>query len=366
VVTPRFRRLFWPGLYVLLALLPLGAALAGDPFDTPRSWVIEFSIALGFIALALLTQQFALVSRLNAASRPFGGDALMQLHRRIAIVAFMFIVVHAVLVSASSGSWSAWSPFHGSTASRTGALALWTTLTVVATSLFRRRIRLSYEAWQLIHLSGACLIVGSALFHVFGVAGYSRSPLMRWTIGGYTALFATLLLRYRLVRPLVLSRRPWEIVANRDLGASTRLLRVRPLGHEGLRFDPGQFAWLITGSTPLWSQQHPVSIASSAESASRDGVEFAIKALGDWSSTAIPALAPGRRVWIDGPFGAFTPAGKTAHGLVLIAGGIGIAPMRSMLMSMRDRADARPNRAFLCGVRSLPRAVPGRAGATAR
>jgi ferredoxin-NADP reductase len=82
-------------------------------------------------------------------------------------------------------------------------------------------------------------------------------------------------------------------------------------------------------------------MASSAERGPDGAVEFAIKAVGDWSAGVVPRLAPGTRVWIDGPFGAFTIDRKIAQGFVLIAGGSGIAPFRSMLLTMRDRGDRR-------------------------
>jgi predicted ferric reductase len=132
------------------------------------------------------------------------------------------------------------------------------------------------------------------------------------------------------------------VIENRDVGASTRLLRLSPVTHAGLSFLPGQFAWLITGRSPFSPQQHPLSFASSAETSPRENViEFSIKALGDWSSNVVPRLTAGTRVWLDGPFGAFTPARKAAQGFVMIAGGIGIAPFRSMLLTMRDRRDGR-------------------------
>jgi ferredoxin-NADP reductase len=55
----------------------------------------------------------------------------------------------------------------------------------------------------------------------------------------------------------------------------------------------------------------------------------------------VPNLTPGTRVWVHGPFGAFTTERKAAQGFVFLAGGIGIAPMRSMLLTMRDRGDRR-------------------------
>jgi predicted ferric reductase len=75
------------------------------------------------------------------------------------------------------------------------------------------------------------------------------------------------------------------------------MLRIRPIGHDGFTFEPGQFAWLVTGTTPWSSQQHPLSICSSAEPAADRGLELSIKALGDWSSAVVPRLTPGMSVW---------------------------------------------------------------------
>jgi predicted ferric reductase len=186
------------------------------------------------------------------------------------------------------------------------------------------------------------MIVGTALAHLLRIGAISRTPAMQWALGAYTTLFLTLLLRYRLVRPIRLAARPWTVVSNVDGGGSTRILRIRPEGHAGFAFTPGQFAWLITGRHPVWSGQHPLSFASSDRRPPEGSIEFAIKALGDWSSTVVPALQPGRRVFVDGPFGAFMPDLSPDSPLVLVAGGIGIAPMRSMLLALRDRGDRRP------------------------
>ena len=49
----------------------------------------------------------------------------------------------------------------------------------------------------------------------------------------------------------------------------------------------------------------------------------------------------GRRVYLDGPYGAFT-IGHPADMHVLIAGGIGVTPMMSMIRTLADRGDKRP------------------------
>lgn len=54
------------------------------------------------------------------------------------------------------------------------------------------------------------------------------------------------------------------------------------------------------------------------------------------------ALKPGDRLWVEGPYGALSIDREPAQGFVFIGGGIGITPMRSMLLTLRDRGDNRP------------------------
>lgn len=329
----------WFAGYIALVTLPLLLAWLTDPLPDPRPVRTDIGVALGFLALSLLLIQFALVSRLRPVSRPFGADVLMQWHRGAAILALAFAVAHPLLVPRLP--WSAWNPFAGPAAIQTGAVALWATVVISVTSIRRKSLGLSYEAWQVIHLGSACVIVVAALWHVMAVGVYSSAPALGWLLTVYAALFAALLVRYRLIRPLELARRPWRIAVNEDIGSNTRRVGVRPDGHGGFAFEPGQFAWLLTGRSPMLSAQHPLSIASSAARGADGTIEFAIKALGDWSAMIVPGLEPGRVVWVDGPYGSFTPDPTSAEPLVLIAGGIGIAPIRSMLQTLSHLSDRR-------------------------
>lgn len=237
---------------------------------------------------------------------------------------------------------AAWIGLGGGSVARTGAVALWATLLLVGSSLARRRLRLPYEAWRIAHVLLAVTIVAASALHVRAAGGHSRDPLVAGVVLVWAAAFLALLARYRLLRPLLQARRPWEVVANRDEGADVRTLVLRPVGHEGMSFQPGQFAWLTTGRSPFAFNDHPLSFSSSAELGEDRALELSIKALGDWSRDVVPDLEPGSRVWLDGPFGAFTPDRVPAQGFVLIAGGIGITPMRSILLTLRDRGDPRP------------------------
>lgn len=337
------RALVASGLFVALLLAPLVVAALLDPITAARPFGVELSVAFGFVAFALIACESALVARLQFANAAFGTDSLMQVHRVLGIAALGFVVGHALLPVARWGA-GLLDPLSGPWAARAGAAGGWLLLVLIAAAVLRRRMPISYEAWRVAHGVLALVVIVLSVFHAVAIEGQSYTDVaaVRWLLLGYAALSIALLGGYRLLRPLVLWRRPWRLVENRDVGGDTRVLVVRPDGHEGLRFAPGQFVWVTTRGTPLGVHDHPISIASSSDAPPEAGIELAIKAAGDWSGEEVPQLAPGARVWIDGPYGAFTLDRVPAQQVVLIAGGIGVAPMRSMLLSMRDRGDRRP------------------------
>jgi predicted ferric reductase len=334
------RAVAWSGLYVFLVLLPLLAAL----WSSPRGggFLHELGVAAGYVALSMLALEFALIARLRAVAQPFGIDALQWFHRGLGFAALGFALAHPLLLLAAGMSARGFDPFGGPVAMRPGAAAFWLLLALVASTVWRRALRLSYEAWLVLHRWAALLLLGGALWHVFLVEGRSGPPFMRALWAAYALLVAWLVVQHRLVAPLRLWRRPWRVVENRPERGDARTLVVEPVGHRGFDFEPGQFAWLLSGRTPFSAQQHPITIAGSAEQGESRRLEFTVKALGDWSREVVPRMAPGQRLWLDGPHGVFTPEREPAIGLVLVGGGVGITPMRSILRTMRDRGDRRP------------------------
>ncbi len=329
------RSLGWFAVFAAAVVLPLALAWAvrGELWSNPT---LAFGAACGWLAFALLAAEFGLVTRVRAAAAAFGSDALLLFHRAMAFAALALLAAHIVALAPGLPN-----PLASSALERWGALALWSLAALIALSLWRRQLRCAYELWLVSHRVLAAVVVLASFAHVWPLV--TRDTLLRGPIvAGYTALALGALAWQRLVRPAWLARRAWEVVENRDEGASTRTLVVRAVGHAGLRFAPGQFVWLRTERRGLFAQEHPISIASSAQLDGGRTLELSIKALGDWSRELVPRMAPGERVRIDGPFGSFTPDGQPAERLVLVAGGIGITPMRSILLTMRDRGDRRP------------------------
>jgi ferredoxin-NADP reductase len=61
-----------------------------------------------------------------------------------------------------------------------------------------------------------------------------------------------------------------------------------------------------------------------------------MKAVGDFTTALPPALRPGTRVLIDGPYGVFTAERLHKEKVLFIAGGIGITPIRSIMESLEN------------------------------
>lgn len=82
----------WIGTYLLITLLPLLVMLLyPPPLSAERGFWTEFSVALGFLGLAMIALQFALTARINRIEASYGIDIILQFHRLISLVAFGFI-----------------------------------------------------------------------------------------------------------------------------------------------------------------------------------------------------------------------------------------------------------------------------------
>jgi predicted ferric reductase len=329
---------------VCLILFPLVAgAVFINPAQAP-SFVIDLAAACGYIGLALMATELALVSRADGAAAAFGEDALLQFHREIGIAALVFVCLHpSLLVLSRLYTFDLLVPWHMPWPVWMGSLALLAVLLVVGLSVFRRRLRSPYELWQATHGVLAMVLVATAVTHILAVGRFSALPVMRvlWVV--YLVAFIGLFLRYRLVRPLRLWRRPWEVVENCAEHGHAHTVVLRPVGHHGFTFRPGQFGWVGFGLTPFAMTQHPISLSSNAElSRSAGDISFTVKDLGDWSGKVVPNVKPGARAWVDGPHGVFTIDREEGAGYGLIGGGVGITPLRSMVLSLEERGDVRP------------------------
>ena len=338
----------WLLLYLVVGLTPLVIALTADP-PPGRAFWLEFSVALGFIGLAMLGAQFAIVSRFSAVNAPFGLDVVLNFHRGISFVAFAFVLAHpAIIVIRDPDLLRLLNPVTAHWTARFGLISVAALIALIVTSVWRKRLGIPYEVWRVLHGVLAVTVVIAALVHIERVGHYVDGPWKRgfWIL--MSAAFVVLLANVYFVQPLRQRNRPWEVVSVEPERGSSWTLTIRPVGHRGIRFAPGQFAWIRVNRSPSSVREHPFSFSSSADrdddGASPAGggtVAFTIAEAGDFTSR-LGDLEPGDRVHLDGPYGVFSFERNEGPRFVFLAGGIGISPIMSMLRTLADRGDKRP------------------------
>ncbi|MEX2469870.1 MAG: ferric reductase-like transmembrane domain-containing protein [Pseudohongiellaceae bacterium] len=339
------RKRMWLLAWLLLVSAPLlTMIMVPVPARGGLKW--EAGIALGFAGLSLLVLQFLLTARMRWLTAPFGVDLIYHFHRYLGLVLLSVVIAHPVLlfihrpdlIADVPGLLAGWPML-------SGVLALGLMLLIAITSLWRKRLRLPYNRWRIVHLLLALVSIGLALAHMDGIGYYSSAPVMRslWALIALSAILVIVVVR--IARPWRLSRRPWQIDSITPERGDTWTLTLSPTGHAGIDFLPGQFAWLSLGHSPFIMQEHPFSIAS-APRPDDPRLRFAIKALGDFTRT-IGSLPPGSKACVDGPYGVFSHSHyPQAAGFVFLGAGIGIAPMLSMLEALSNKGDTRPHYLF--------------------
>src|ERR1700730_2480186 len=248
-------------LYLFVGLAPLSFMVVGSQAP-PRPFVVELSVALGFVGLSVMALQFALVARFRSMAAPFGIDVLQRFHKEISFVALLFVLSHPILLVAqntprylplllvTTAPWRA----------RFATISLVLLLLLVSLSIWRRRLRVPYEVSQLSHGLLAVAVVGSALAHIEGVGYYTRGPVRQLLFGLMVASLVSILIWARIISPLAQLRRPWRVVRLQPERARSTTVVIEPEGHDGFSFKPGQFAWI--SRWPVAIAQHPFSFSS--------------------------------------------------------------------------------------------------------
>ena len=334
----KIKVVLWLFLYLLMVFLPI-ILLIIFPHNEQRGFLREVAVGVGFIGMSLMGLQFIPTSRLRLLTRTFSLDKLYDLHHKLSILSAILILLHPILLLFDGVPLSILNIFQGSWRPRAGVLSIIAILFLIISSVWRKQLKMKYDVWRYMHNFNTLIAVGLGLLHMFLVNHYLATPVQRILWIALPALWVLIILYVKLVKPAIMQRHPYEVTELVQERNATWSLNVKPVGHKGMTFKAGQFAW-ITRESPFLFHENPFSFATDAD-ATDGSFGFTIKELGDFTST-IKDFKVGDRIYIDGPYGTFSMDEFKHQKLVFIAGGIGSAPVMSMLRTMASRNDPSP------------------------
>ena len=334
-------------LFVLLLVVAAAALTIPIVFESPSMWykfgvdknALRAGKMLGIMAGLLLLLQLPLAGRIRWLDRLFSMPGLIRYHHWHAWVILAMAVCHPICVLfAEKKIWIPletryWPDWVG-----VGLLLL--IVAQVVASRWRSLLRIRFHFWLGAHRLIALMATALLIVHVLYVSeSFSDMGVPRTAVMVTAGLFALLWLWVR-TGWLGFRRTAWVILKVVPVGAGCTSIEMTPIGDARFPYLPGQFAFASFRSEALSPEPHPFTLASSPSREST--VQLIVKACGDWTRR-VEDLQPGERVLLQGPFGRFSHQ-FTAPGreLILIAGGIGITPMLSMLRFMADHEDPRP------------------------
>ena len=332
---------------MVLATLAAGAVavMAIWWVDTPSTSLSTFADKVtaagrvtGLVGTYLLIIQVVLMARIPWLDRFIGSDRLSAWHRTNGQYTVGLLVAHAALtiwgyarfdhVSVVSETNTVVRTYTDMVAATVGLFLL---VAIGVTSARWARRRLKYQTWYFVHLY---TYLGLALSFSHQLATGNdfvthRSNRVWWALLYGVPL--VLLLIHRVAVPIRDGfRHRLRVASVVTEGPNAVSVQVTGRDLEQLRAESGQFfRWrFLTRRT--WWEAHPYSLSAAPNP---QFLRLTAKGDGDHSDD-LRVLRPGVRVMTEGPYGAFTARRARLSNVLLIAGGVGITPLRAMLETM--------------------------------
>jgi predicted ferric reductase len=306
----------------------------------PEPWSKTTGRAFGVLAATLLFFQFGLSSKPKPLDRVFGLHRALYFHRILGPSLVILASLHPLFMLASDPAGigplrlAIWPKLLGILL----LIGLWTGVCV---ALWRRFLAVPYQKWYRMHQFAMFSAVGIFTLHAWNVTDDFHRGWPLYGLSAAVLLYAALFAWKLILNPMFLSKRLYTVTKIDSAGKDTHTVELVPGEGEMFPYAPGQFAFVTFFSEGLPVERHHWTLSSSPTR--RKGCMFTIKCSGDFTAL-VGRLKAGDRAAVDGPYGLFS---HLAHHLdaetemVMVAGGIGITPMLSMLRYMADTDDHR-------------------------
>ncbi len=294
----------------------------------------------GLLAVLFVLLQFLLMGRPFWIEKIFGLDKLARIHHLNGYFSISFILLHPILLVTSYaitnkvGLIDQYMDFitnYRDVWQAGIAVVLFTS--IVFLSIYIVRKRLKYESWYFIHLL-TYLAVLLAFGHQLKIGGdllMNKAFAYYWWVL-YLFVFGNVLL-FRFMKPVYNSLKyrftVSDVVAET---ADTNSVYITGKNLHNFRTKAGQFIILRFLAKGFWWQAHPFSLSFVPKN---NQIRITVKNCGDFTSK-IREIKKGTAVYIDGPYGVFTPEHGADVKYLFIAGGVGITPIRSMIEQIAE------------------------------
>ncbi|MER5923121.1 ferredoxin reductase family protein [Streptomyces mirabilis] len=329
----------------LLALLwaGAGAVVALWWYDTRSvvglaGWLTDAGRIAGLLCGYSCAVLVALMARVPLLERRIGSDRVARWHAMAGRYTVSLLVAHVTLILFGYAAQDGTGIVHETLSvvfdypdmlkATTGTLILFA---VGITSARAARRRISHEFWYYLHLL-TYVAVFLTFFHQLALGSdfvADTAAQAAW----YVLYLGTaaLVVWFRLLVPVRLNLRHKlrvESVYREAPGVFSIVVRGERL--DELNAQAGQFfRWRFLSDGMRWTST-PYSLSAPPRP---DRMRITVKALGDHSA-AVGLLRPGTRVWAEGPYGALTAERHTGRKALLIAGGVGITPLRALFETL--------------------------------
>ena len=276
----------------------------------------------------------ALMARIPPLERGVGADKLARWHSRGGRYTVSLVVAHALLIT-----WGYAVTAHTNVVHQTKTLLtsypdvlmasvaglLLVGVGIVSARAARRRMK--YETWYYLHFY-TYLAVALAFSHQFSTgADFINNRAARVVWSAMYLSVAAAIVWYRFGVPIRQALRHRMRVASVH-HEGPGVVSIVVTGHhlDELQTRPGQFFRWRFLTRDLWWTANPYSLSAAPRPKS---LRFTAKAFGEHSA-ALARIRPGTKVMTEGPYGAMTPQRRTQRKVLLIAGGIGVTPLRAL------------------------------------
>lgn len=292
----------------------------------------------GLLAVLLVLGQVFMISRVRWLERLVGFDGITRYHRTNGKTLIYLLVAHPILLSTGYGIMMGKNPIQQYvTLTLTwpyvifASVALWLFIILVIMAAVRQvRRRLTYEQWYATHLLMYVAILLSYFHQIPNGADFGSQLFRAYWYGLYMVAFGSLAY-FRFVKPIIqTAKHQFKVTrVEKDTPKSTSVY-VGGKKMDEFKYRGGQFNMWVFMKKGFPLQKHPFTI-----SAEPNGLEIRLtaKGVGDFTKR-LGELKPGTKVFVEGPYGIFTPGLSRNKNILMIAGGAGITPMRAMLPEM--------------------------------